>query len=507
MVQFVGLPKAGSPTTLADARTTWQGIAGFDENLLTASVFSAWRTQRIIGYMQAKDSLLGIKMGVRWGERSLSRDTSLALNNWYLPGPVRRTSPDRRRLYTDWNRSRPIREYIESLRVPGLVPGDDNFDVNTAWLPGGADQRLVCILVNDDIRGGSNFGRVATAVGRNRRYSISQVQNVITHSPTVNIGNAPVGSIAGTVGHEFAHSFGLGDEYEGYDDPNHQTIDITNTLQTAKIDRFINLTHFGRVQNAAGTQIEGNKIPWNWHRIGKLSVTKNQVQNVGANKVKVKLKDAATAATWGALPAGTEVFLRHKELNRHSNTAAFFQLGPLTIDGVSGDDVTLNGGQPANVSSLPANSQLYVPLKNGAGTIFTVVHPAVVTHLDGTGVPFADKNNCARCDRSHGVPDQSIPNFIYPRYRMETVGLYEGGGTFNCRVYRPSGTGRMRTRGTISGLQQVGIPFDSFLVGLPNGPHFISVQKEIEFSFVDKYVIVNSVNPEKLPLINQYYPR
>ncbi|THD66444.1 hypothetical protein E7Z59_11600 [Robertkochia marina] len=499
LVQFVGLPDSASPNSINEAKLAWKSIPGFDEDLLTNNVFRQWNSQRIIGYMQAKDSLLGFKMGVRWGERNHSRDTSLSVKNWYIPGPVRRTSPDRRRLFSDWNYFRPLNEYIKSLRVPGLAAGDPNFDIHSTWLSGGNDESLVCILVNDDIRGGTNYGRIATSIGKSKRYIINFNGNLIDHVPSINDKQTFIGAISSTIAHEFAHSFDLGDEYEGYDDPSHHGIDIANISQTKKIDRFINLTHFGKVQDSTGIKIVGTKIPWNWPRIEKLSVIKNQIQKIGVDGVKVKLRDSSTANSWGVLPAGTEVFLRHKDINQHNNSSTYFQLGPLTIDSVSGEDVILKGGQPSNVSQLPAKSQLFIPLKDLTGNILSVIDPAIITHLNSTGLPFARKKNCARCDRANGVPDSGISNFNYPRFRTETIGLYEGGGTYNCRVYRPSGTGRMRTMGSL-------ITLIGTLPVLHYVPIFIPLQKDIEFSFVDKYVIVNSVNPEKLPLINLYYP-
>lgn len=502
LVRMVGLPDSSSPAFLAAARAQWDAdpnIVGFVPADLTLPVFTHWRSQIIHNFVQAKDSLLGIKQNVRWADRSPTTDTGQPLLSWYLSGPVRRTSPDRRRLYSDWNRSRPVNEYIDSLRVPGLDPAHPNFNVKDTWLRGGNDEHLVCLLVNDNMYGGTNFGRVATSIGRHRRYSITDSGNKTIQSPSMTAGNVPVIRIAGTLAHEFAHSFKLGDEYEGYDNPNHRTIDITNSSQTGRIERFLNLTHFGNVQNVAGTQIDASKTPWNWHRIDKIAITQSVAVNVGAG-VKVQLKDAATAAIWGGLPAGTEVYLRNADLNKYSAGTGFYLLGPLTVDSVSGNEVSLSGGQPADpATQLPAGSQLYEPAKS-SGNELRVVDPAVIAHITGTGNPFMPKADCSRCDLSNGLPDSGIAGFTYPRYNYEVLGLYEGGGTFNCKVYRPAGVGKMRSSGRIHHLSA-----EPVISGLM--PFTIRVNsKDIEFSFVDKYVIVNAVNPEKLSDINPFYP-
>lgn len=501
LVALVGLPDSSSPGSLSEAKTKWGSeVGGFDETRLTDTIFQAWKEQEIHGYTQARDSLLGMCLGRRFGDRDASRNISAPLSSWYLPaGPPRRISPDRKRMYLNWDYDQPLQEYISSLRIKGIPISDSKNNVVGSWLSGGVDESLVCILAKDDYRCGTNFEQLAQTIGRARKHNISTSGNKVDHSPLIGMAGVNVAALSSTVAHEFAHSMDLGDEYEGYDSPSHRKLDLSNTDAKRNISEDTNLTHYDNVKGSGPDEIDATKIKWNWPRINKLSTIEGSAQNQSGNKIKVTLR-SGEAAGWSKIQTdGTEVYLRNPDINKNRHDSDFYELGPLTINSISGDDIILDGGQISPPDSLPDGSHLYEPLKN-EGTILKVIDEKVLTHLQSTKRPFGEKSDCARCTFGPAYPDNNISGFNYPRYRYETVGIYEGGGTYNCDVFRSNGAGKMRYSHTFDVEDFVFDP-DIKLFTLQE------VERQSAFSFVSKYIIVNKINAEKLPDINALYPK
>ncbi len=501
LVALVGLPNSSSPKTLSEAKTKWSSeIGGFDKTRLTDTVFQAWKKQVIHGYTQARDSLLGMCLGRRFGDRHASRDTSASLTRWYLPaGPPRLIRPDRKRMYRNWDYDQPLQEYIASLRIEGIPISDTANNVVGSWLSGGVDESFVCILAKDDYRCGTNFEQLAQTIGRARKHNISTSGNKVDHNPLISKADVNVAVLASTVAHEFAHSMDLGDEYEGYDNPGHRKLDLSNTDAKRDISEETNLTHYDNVKGSGTDDIDATKIKWNWPRINKLSTIEGSAQNQSGNKIKVKLR-SGEAAGWSKIQTdGTEVYLRNPDINKTRHDSDFYEVGPLTIESISGDEIILDGGQITSPGSLPDGSHLYEPLKN-EGTILKVIDEKVLAHLKSTQRPFGEKTDCARCTLDPAYPDDNISGFKYPRYRYETLGIYEGGGTYNCDVFRSNGAGKMRYAHTFDVEDLV---FDPD-IGLFT---FQEVDRQSAFSFVSKYIIVNKINAEKLPDINALYPK
>ena len=500
LVALVGLPDGSSPDTLSEAKTKWGvEIGGFDETRLTDAVFQAWKDQVIHGYTQARDSLLGMCLGRRFGDRYASRNTSASLNRWYLPaGPPRRISPDRRRMYPNWDYDQPLQEFISSLRIKGIPVGDDANNVVGNWLSGGVDESLVCILAKDDYRCGTNFEQLAQTIGRARKHNISTSGNKVDHSPLIGIGGVNVATLASTVAHEFAHSMDLGDEYEGYDNPSHRKIDLSDTSAKRNVADDTNLTHYDNVKGSSADDIDASKIKWNWPRIKKLSTIEDPAQNQAGNKIKVRLRSGQAAGWSNIQTEGSEVYLRNPDINKTRHDSEYYEVGPLTIDSISGDEIILAGGQVTPPGTLPQGSHLYQPLRKD-GKILRTIDEKVLAHLQSTQRPFGEKSDCARCTFNPAYPDDSISDFNYPRYRYETVGIYEGGGTYNCDVFRSNGAGKMRYSHAFRVEELLYDPdIDLFT--------FQEVARHTAFSFVSKYIIVSKINPEKLPAINTLYP-
>ena len=133
-------------------------------------------------------------------------------------------------------------------------------------------------------------------------------------------------------------------------------------------------------------------------------------------------------------------------------------------------------------ATFPAGSTLYLPRRDKSNAILRVIHPSVIAHIaaNGSFAPQA-RGTCAQFNPAGEKPPATIANFTPHRVASETIGIYEGGGTFTCRTYRPCGDCRMRN-------------FD------PKGT------QQINFCFVCKYMLVNLIDPSVHDVIDALYP-
>lgn len=496
LISIVGLPRSGSPTNLNTARSTWSPL-GVTPAKVDQKLFKSWSKQKIYGYLQARDSEFGFGIGKRFGDRNSSQKT-LPINQWYVPsGPTRRVIYDRRRCNLNWKYEDFLYKYISSLRY-GTNPSDINYNVYKTWLKNKQDKYLVCFLVNEEHSGGTNFGQFAISIGKARKHPSFKSGNKFDHVPKITNVNYSV--LTSTLAHEAAHSFRIGDEYEGFDHPDHRVLQDTNIVYRYWITYFKNLTHLYEIRIGSGTQINANKIIWNWHRI-KLgsTITQKATSPPGINKIKVKLKAGEGAQWQPAKNAATEVFLRHKDMNINPTDLSKGVSGPLFIDGnIINDVIVLKGARVSSSNKFPKGSLLFEPRKDSAGNILYIMDEKVKTHINTSGKAFKRNPPCSLCSKSAGKPDKII-NFSPPWNDYQVIGLYEGGGTFNCRVYRPAGACKMRHYSITEG----DIIYDASL-GI-----FVwdeDAKKHPGFCFVCKYILVNEINPSKLNLLKQYYP-
>jgi hypothetical protein len=136
---------------------------------------------------------------------------------------------------------------------------------------------------------------------------------------------------------------------------------------------------------------------------------------------------------------------------------------------------------------------LYLPEMQD-GRPLTVFHPKVLLKLQAEGNPFALKADPAKANDEPGYPPSMAPDFD-PRHPAYVVGLYDGGGTYNSRVYRPSGSCKMRDSGRVEIVEKdVTVdPDRGRIVGSPT-PR----TKFVPFCYVCRYVIVNTLDPTLL---------
>ncbi len=508
LVSLVGMPDDASPATLQAALAAWGAALGadFEPARLDQELFDDWTAQKPVGRVQARDSFFGLQLGGILGSRSSSRST-LRPNQWFVPAvPARALSWGDRRVPADLNGAGIFDKYLASLRHTANA-ADPNFMASDAWKSGQPDQELAVFLVREDLSGGTNFGRLAFTLGGERGHSIKVVGDVVEHAPAVKLVDdgvqddrplVDIPNITGTLAHEAAHSFDLGDEYEGYDDPNHTLLAAGDAAGRQAVQAFDNLTHIHLVKDASN-KLDVSKIKWNWQRVEKASTLK-AAATMASGSIRVELRKGEGAAWEPARAAGRAVYLRHRELNTEKPSSPARTSVALTITKIAGDVLTLAGSVGAG--HYPAGSVLLLPKVTSGNVELRLIDQSVFSYLVGTREAFGKKAQCATCNDRISYPDSAIPGLAYPRFRYQLVGVYEGGGTYNCGVYRSVGLCRMRKDRPRMKVDE--FYFDAAL-GLFDWDY--DKARHHEFGFAAKYMLVNRLDPEQLGVLDAEYPR
>jgi hypothetical protein len=268
--------------------------------------------------------------------------------------------------------------------------------------------------------------------------------------------------------HEVGHSFVLGDEYE-----NSNGIAARNQLPAAQpelVERFENLhAHTGLQDASEPGGVDPSGIKWNHLRIKKISHVKSLARRPN-NQIAVEVS-RKQRRRWRK---GDRAYLGASARNNLSSRQE--------VAGLEADAVLLQPDANLNLDDYPAGSFLIGPKQKGDDDLF-LVDPAVLEHVRLNGPFPRSLPNCAQASAAKQLPPKGIANFSQPSSRWRVVGLYEGGGGFNCGTHRPSGQCRMR---------------DSFDE---------AQQKHIAFCFVCRYLIVDQVDPLEHDTLDAcYYP-
>jgi hypothetical protein len=318
----------------------------------------------------------------------------------------------------------------------------------------------------------------------------------IDHEP--NTTGAQVEAFVATVAHELSHQFFLGDEYEG--GPGRTTVSPEDIPIVEMND---NLTTQDRTFTGSPAALNPDRIKWNrLARIERASrLAGPALDGPGAN-VLVPLPPGE-GKRW---KPGEDVLLRTRNLN----PVATHSLYPLyrrhamwqrlaTVEAVAGDVVTVSGGKlakvppPGEAEAYPAGSTLCIPKLNKARTdVLRVVLPGVGSFMTGPpSRPVTDKaGHCANMVRVYVHPP-AVPNVhLTADARPRLIGLFEGGGRWNCGVFRPAPVCKMR--------DHMWPPPD---LGAP-----MLLRRHFRLCFVCRYTIVNEVNPRRHPELDALYP-
>lgn len=522
LIDTVGLPIAQHMVPafdLAAARTQWAAsIPGFVAARLEQNVFDAWKfNTKAFGQMFDKDSLLGFMYGRRLGDRFGSDRTKHADNRWYRElkaqpsffyKDVRRTGTDHfidddtpyfndaPQLVEHW--SDELFDYLASLKR--VSAGSPLFDIGVRWAAGGADQALVMVIVNDDVRA-ANFhsmpgvlGTVSTGVAPGFTDVSTSPDLILDHTP--DSSRYLLAPLISNVTHELGHGMFLGDEYEDIRDSG-----ITSPATATDRD-LVEVFH----NTNTSTQIAARGLKWSLLiRPEQSSALLTEARiNAAANTIEVDLFPGE-GRTWSN---GDSLALMSKNLNTEGAFMLYQQynshpvsVAQVTVASVAGDTLTLNivGNAPGATDKFPKGSMILRPKVDGT-QLLNLVLPGVVTWMNnGTGqFPngidrvarfLTDKGptgsrNCGTANRRlvntpHPIPDVRISR----RNRHWLIGAHEGAGEYNCDVVRPAAVCKMRTE---------------YWYGR-NGGHF-------RFCHICRFFIVQEINSSRHGDLDRLYP-
>lgn len=508
LVLRVGLPDRYRPipTTRAAAETAWAStVAGTDFSAakVEEDVVAAWL--RLAGYhlLQARDSLLGIMNGVRYGDRGSTRVDPAAtpdrVMHWYLAdAPPHHLGVDRRRMARPWNPLSLRDSYIASLRPVG-----GGADVTGVWVGDGRDSQLVVFLVYSAFDGGTarSVGvRMSTSqntrytelhiAGRRADHSVPEIE-VLTGLGT--LLRSSLDEMVSVLAHELAHVFALNDEYEGESYAGtHDVLREDDISAREDIESKANLIHHFAVAKPPGDHgiIDIDRVKWTrWHRIERCSVLTEDPVVLGGGRLRIRIAPGDRAKWDTPSMHNFEVFLRARDIN----PADFDLEGPLKILEFQADGSLILATTSTDVFS--AGDVLYLP-RVERGERLTIFHPDVLLDLKAFEEPFALKADPSEPNSGPAYPPAHAlePNFK-PRHPAFVVGVYEGGGTYNSRVYRASGACKMRETDRAVLIEKPRPPVGE---GQPAAEPARPVKRFVPFCYVCRYAMVNALDPALL---------
>jgi len=137
---------------------------------------------------------------------------------------------------------------------------------------------------------------------------------------------------------------------------------------------------------------------------------------------------------------------------------------------------------------------LYIPRKDKSGNIMTLIPQPVSDYIQAQQKAFPrSTSDCTQYTYNSQDPP-SISGFHYPRHHRDLVGLYTGGGTWNCNAFRPCGYCKMRVE-WYWGKEWQWWP-----------PGHTQVLEIVDFCFVCKYFIVDLIDAGQHQVLDKEYP-
>lgn len=524
LVRIVGLPLRNEARTTAQLTSLWgsQSLNNFVAAKVDDNLIKAWKSQKSLGILEARDTFFGLYLGTRYGDRRSAvsnpvvappaadnqLDPNLApfikrVYEWFTIMAARTLSPDPRRHPPELqagnrtNAGNSIMRYISGLQGR-FTPHPS---VGLEWTPDPHDatfkksRGLVALITNEGVIGGANFNNLTItglSLAKNSallfEYANAGNERVMRRTPPNSV-DEDIDDIIDTVAHEFGHSFNLGDEYEDFPNDDPQAGSFPNVDTT-----YDNLGRLAAINLNANflvnRQVDPEKVKWfDLFRI-RLSdrLIKNSETTGGQIKVTI---DKRFIGKWvAAKQQNLEAYLRRpdftatgRQLPLKFDTTHF--LTQLVIGDISQTDGTiLLGGPelpPTPFPVFPADSLLFVPRRDAAGNLSFVVEKKVLDKLKATNLPLNKVTDVATVNKEADDPID-IADFKPPCKSYKLIGIYEGANYFSGMTYRPAGLCKMRK---------------SSDAGTGDG----------EFCHVCKYLIVNRVDPGLHDLLDKkHYP-
>lgn len=388
LIDKVGLPNNNSPASYSVITSYWPATITSE---VDEGVFNAWKDyNKVKGYIENKDSPLGICTGERLGDRIKSQSVQSPPTNvfdWYnRAGKENFMNFDRRRYPYDiydkvvyplksgvkrditgkfiFNRIGPgaIDKYLGSLTYANAPVGSNKGET---WQIIGKDSTLIAIVCNNYKWGGQYYSQNLSHGFHNPllRLAVSMfnLSNIDEHRITIDNPNLPAKlsdninavdihyddfdaiRITGVMAHELMHSSAsLGDEYEMYEG----TVNVS-----AGINEFTNLMTIGKVKKNGSDSnakiIDPKKIKWNLRRVALSSFVTSQVSLNGSlitvtvesdqiSKWK-KVKDLTDA---NGVPVNLPLYLR-SSLYNHLENFLFYEIAIEYINQVNSNNNTI----------------------------------------------------------------------------------------------------------------------------------------------------------------------
>jgi hypothetical protein len=522
LIRRVGLPDryrplpADKPAALA-AWAPWVAATNFDEDKVEDAVFETWRNLVDYRLLQARDSRFGLMHGARYGDRSSVRvnptDTPTPLIDWYdPPAQSHGLERDRRRMDRSWTRRASTQEYLGGLRLRGgsaanvTVWADPDSDV-------AVDRSLIVFLTNSAIDGAAwqqGFG-LGLSTRQNRVFTETQITGdetdhrlppleVLSSLPA--LAGSSLNETVSTLAHELGHAFHLGDEYEGQSyGTSHHILDATNLTARRSVQDDQNLTHYFVIQAAPGGHriIDVTGLKWRrWHRVARCSELTADPVPLGGGRLRIRFARKDRTKWERADMHNIEVFLRSRSINADRALPPDPRRGliisnPLKILQFDPDGSCILASTDSD--EFEQGDVLYLPqLQNGDP--LTVFHPDVLAGLETSGQPFALKtgNGINKANTGASYPPEVLTRGFSPRHPAYVVGVYDGGGTYNSRVYRAAGMCKMRSQ-DYEKVTEIRATVDA---GLDEVLEEVPIKKIMPFCYVCGYGLVNAIHPARL---------
>lgn len=449
---------------------------------------------------RTKNTRMGYIVDRRWGEKAFYKvdtDKEKPLNSWYPEDKRPDILWDYRRMTSEWWTEN-FNKYIRSLAINEHrhkpIP-----EFSERWLreegdeKRGIDYDLVVVILNTGFSIGANGDGVSWVGLDEDDYKLRNTAPAgsipnYAFEPG-NIYDPPIGGVkilrnnlklynfCSVITHELGHSFNLLDEYEGNEENNH-TLKKSEKDIVKEIDESANLISRWKLFPNQNMNIEKTKWAY-WHRM-QYSANVQSLSRSGTNRLQVQINSEdyeklRKPSDYMVAKAGKlQFFLRTRNIIPGNGTK-FFILGPfelverkapqsLLLSGATKDYYT---GKTVSISSLQAlngrsSLVLYIPKYdkvNDKYELQKIFHLEAFELLKEKGQPFYEKplvngqKDCSPIGTSlpkvkdaEGEEIISIPQFanFSPTYHAYANGIYEGGGTRSCNVYRVSPGCKMR---------------------------------------------------------------
>ena len=181
LVARVGLPKRGEGRGEGDLNTLWnsQSLNDFDATKVDPKVVEAWKNSHALGFLEARDTFFGMRVGSRWADKASTLGPAIATPaaddgsaplkalvkrayEFYKLGVARSVDLDGRRhppelqLTGNESAANTVMKFVNSLRLKD--PPHDALGSN--WVPAGTfkpSRGLIAMIINETMDGGTNL--------------------------------------------------------------------------------------------------------------------------------------------------------------------------------------------------------------------------------------------------------------------------------------------------------------------------------------------------------------